>query len=43
MSKQEQYTTMFPEGSEQFIEEEHMKAYERPTEKEQMDRLGFPF
>ena len=43
MSKQEQYTTMFPEGSEQFPIEEHMKAYERPTEKEQMERLGFPF
>jgi hypothetical protein len=46
MSQQEQYTTMYPKGSLEtggFPAEEHMKAYERPTEKEQMEKLGFPF
>jgi hypothetical protein len=43
MSQQEQFTTMYPKGSDQFPVEEHIKAYERPTEKEQMEGLGFPF
>jgi len=41
MSQQEQFTTMFPEGSEQFTVEEHKEAYERPTPKKQMEELGF--
>ena len=46
MSQQEQFTTMYPKGSEEtggFPAEEHMKAYERPTEKAHMEKLGFPF
>ena len=43
MSQQEQFTTMFPEGSEQFTVEEHKEAYERPTPKKQMEELGFVY
>ena len=43
MSKQEQYTTMFPEGSQQFPVEEHEGAYERPTPEKQMEKLGFVY
>ena len=43
MSKQEQYTTMFPEGSQQFPVEEHKGAYERPTPEQQMEKLGFVY
>ena len=41
MSQQEQFTTMFPEGSEQFPVEEHKEAYERPAPEKQMEQLGF--